>query len=620
MGNNTTIGVKSNFQTLPGVPDNQKLKAAELNQIVDFQKAPAQQITGSLDDTDIIIDGTKQFSATIAVAGATRTITANATGHFKGNHLIQRYTFDVDCTLTLVNFDSVGNNTGTITPIPAGTYDFIFYSRKNGINLLIDVNADSEHDYKTWFVDGNKGSNDNNGERNEPFKTLQPAYDARIADGFTGRGVIKIMTKGTYAGVTTTLTELETEIRAEVQNILLTTVSVTDTKKIIFTNFQIISSFAINQTAANDCNVELFETSVSQNLTGSVNDASITGFTLNNSSQLRITNTSPVLIYGGLTNSVLRINGNITLTQAIQFIDAIIFINSGCTINDLTMTRGTFDASGTSLTFIGDFDHTGVKFVRKESITVTGSETIDTGQWATDPSPKYSAGVIKTLVDDLVEAGTDRHLIIAAETGNSDDLIEIEDLNIGDIILVRADTGDTITIKNNDAGATVKILIQGDTDFTLDEVHPLELTLIATNKLVDSRALMKETIKIPIGARDTDHTTGTNKVGFHIDYNFTFVGLPTLEFDPVITDGGPTGTSFIIDINVADIDGTNLASILSTKLSVDAGEFHSSTAATPAVLSATTIEQFKFISIDNDQVGGTIAGKGGFVTLNGFRT
>ena len=130
----------------------------------------------------------------------------------------------------------------------------------------------------------------------------------------------------------------------------------------------------------------------------------------------------------------------------------------------------------------------------------------------------------------------------------------------------------------------------------------------------------KETIKIPIGARDTDHTTGTNKVGLHIDYDFTFIGLPTLEFDPIITDGGPTGTSFIVDINVADIDGANEASILPTKLSVDAGEFHSSTAATPAVLSSDTIAKNKFISIDIDQIGGALAGKGGYVTLNGFRT
>jgi len=352
----------------------------------------------------------------------------------------------------------------------------------SGLNRKIKVKNQS-HDYKTWYVDNNNGKDTNSGTIKTPFKTLQAAYDARITDAFAGRGVIKIMTKATYTGVTTTLTALQTEIKAEVQNVILTTVSVTDTARIVFTNFQIISNFALNQTSTNACNVDLFRTPVSSNLTGSVNDASVTGFTLNNSSELRITNTSPNAIYGGLTNSILRINGNITLTRALQFQDSIIFANSTCTINDLTMTRGTFDASGTSSMTIVDFDHTGVKFVRKESITISGSETKQTGQWIDDPPPKFSAGVIKTLVDDLVEAASDRHLIIAAESGTADNLIEIEDLNIGDEILVRADAGDTITVKHNDAGATNKILITADADLVLDEDNPLRLTQVATNKL-----------------------------------------------------------------------------------------------------------------------------------------
>lgn len=168
-------------------------------------------------------------------------------------------------------------------------------------------------------------------------------------------------------------------------------------------------------------------------------------------------------------------------------------------------------------------------------------------------------------------------------------------------------------MRNSNIGGA--LTVTGNLDTENSRVKGI-LTVSATTTGVPKQL---ETIKIPIGARDTDHTTGTNKVGLHIDYNFTFIGLPTLEFDPIITDGGPTGTSFVVDINVTDIDGANEATILSTKLSVDAGEFHSSTAATPAVLSSNTIAQYKFISIDIDQKGGTIAGKGGFVTLNGFR-
>ena len=65
MANNNTIGTKLKFQDLPTVPANQKLTAPEFNQLPAWQKSPVQQIAGSLDDTDIIIDGTKNYATTI---------------------------------------------------------------------------------------------------------------------------------------------------------------------------------------------------------------------------------------------------------------------------------------------------------------------------------------------------------------------------------------------------------------------------------------------------------------------------------------------------------------------------------------------------------------------------
>ena len=144
MAQNNTIGTKLKFQDLPDVPDNQKLTATEFNQLPTFQKSPVQQIAGSLDDTDIVIDGTKNYGTTIVVAGATRTITANASGHSQGNNIKQRYQFNVDCTLTLIGFDTIGNNTGTTSPIPSGTYDFQFISNRNGVNLNIPQNTEAQ--------------------------------------------------------------------------------------------------------------------------------------------------------------------------------------------------------------------------------------------------------------------------------------------------------------------------------------------------------------------------------------------------------------------------------------------------------------------------------------------
>jgi hypothetical protein len=66
----------------------------------------------------------------------------------------------------------------------------------------------------------------------------------------------------------------------------------------------------------------------------------------------------------------------------------------------------------------------------------------------------------------------------------------------------------------------------------------------------------------------------------------------------------PTGSTLIVDINEAG------STILSTKLSIDASETTSTTAAVPAVISDSALADDAEITIDIDQVGSTIAGKG----------
>ena len=74
----------------------------------------------------------------------------------------------------------------------------------------------------------------------------------------------------------------------------------------------------------------------------------------------------------------------------------------------------------------------------------------------------------------------------------------------------------------------------------------------------------------------------------------------------------PTGgTLLTVDINKGG------ASILSTKLTFDAGEKTTTTAATPAVISDANLAADAEITIDIDSVGSTIAGAGLKVTLIG---
>ena len=76
----------------------------------------------------------------------------------------------------------------------------------------------------------------------------------------------------------------------------------------------------------------------------------------------------------------------------------------------------------------------------------------------------------------------------------------------------------------------------------------------------------------------------------------------------------PVGSTIIVDIN------ENGTSILSTKLSIDASEKTSTTAATAAVISDSSIADDAEITIDIDQVGSTTAGAGLKVWLIGTRS
>jgi hypothetical protein len=76
----------------------------------------------------------------------------------------------------------------------------------------------------------------------------------------------------------------------------------------------------------------------------------------------------------------------------------------------------------------------------------------------------------------------------------------------------------------------------------------------------------------------------------------------------------PVGSTLIVDINEGG------ASILSTRLSIDASETTSTTAASAAVISDSSLADDAEISIDIDQIGSGTAGAGLKVWLIGTRS
>jgi hypothetical protein len=102
-------------------------------------------------------------------------------------------------------------------------------------------------------------------------------------------------------------------------------------------------------------------------------------------------------------------------------------------------------------------------------------------------------------------------------------------------------------------------------------------------------------------------TTGTAKVTFRMPYAMTLSSVRAS------VNTAPTGSTVIVDINEGG------STILSTKLSIDASELTSATAATAAVISDTALADDASITIDIVQIGSTIAGKGLKVVLKGVR-
>jgi hypothetical protein len=128
-----------------------------------------------------------------------------------------------------------------------------------------------------------------------------------------------------------------------------------------------------------------------------------------------------------------------------------------------------------------------------------------------------------------------------------------------------------------------------------------------------SGTLTSCTIKTEWSACFSDETTAlttgtklTKRLGFAMSLTSVYASVAT----------APTGSTLILDIK------KNGTTIFSTKITIDAGEKSTATAATAAVLSSspTSIAADDELTFILDQVGATIAGAGGSVVLIGTRS
>lgn len=160
-----------------------------------------------------------------------------------------------------------------------------------------------------------------------------------------------------------------------------------------------------------------------------------------------------------------------------------------------------------------------------------------------------------------------------------------------------------------------KIYVKIDNGYELNELHDVTYpTTPANNEILqyDFSNLRWENKKFPVriqfAASDltTAISTGTNKITIPLPYAFTLT-----EVRGFLNTVQTSGSIFTVDINLEGV------SILSTKLTIDNNEHSSKTAATPAVISNSTMTDDGMISVDIDQIGNSTA-KGLIITLIGY--
>jgi hypothetical protein len=118
-----------------------------------------------------------------------------------------------------------------------------------------------------------------------------------------------------------------------------------------------------------------------------------------------------------------------------------------------------------------------------------------------------------------------------------------------------------------------------------------------------------ESIIIPVSNQTSALTSGTGKFTFRLPYAFTLTTRPRAS----LKTAQASGSLVTVDIKVSG------STILSTLLTIDNNEKTSTTAATPAVLSTTSLADDAEVVVDVPQIGnGTAFGL--VVTLIGRKT
>lgn len=277
------------------------------------------------------------------------------------------------------------------------------------------------------------------------------------------------------------------------------------------------------------------------------------------------------------------------------------FTETASAVNELTIKNA---ATGTApeLQATGDDTNIDLKIVAKG----TGHVSVQSELSHTGFRLLGSQGTDIASANNLsLDAASDGNLYAITGTTQINLIDSTQWLN-GSNVFLKFDGIVTIKDGQTTSGNYKKINL-GGSDYETSAGDVLQLVLQDSEWwIVNKRQL--EAIQFAISDEDSDLETGTAAITLRMPFAMKLTAVRAS------VGTAPTGANLILDINEA---GTT---ILSTKLSIDAGEKTSSTAATAAVISDSSLADDAEITVDIDQIGSTVAGAGAKVTLIGYRS
>lgn len=292
-------------------------------------------------------------------------------------------------------------------------------------------------------------------------------------------------------------------------------------------------------------------------------------------------------------------------------------------------------------------------------IELVANKNMASGYCGLDSTGKVASAQLPSYVDDVVEYAGTAQLPATGETGKiyvtldanktwrwsgsayveispspgSTDSVTEGSTNlyhtaarVRDVVLTGLSTATSAVITSTDtvlgafgklqaqivsvSGDIINAVLAGLSTSTNSAVTSTDTVVQGVGKLqaqVNALNSRTEVIGLAVSDETTALTTGTAKLTFRMPYAITLTAVRA----SVTT--APAGSTIIVDINEG---GT---SILSTKLSIDASEKTSTTAATAAVISDTALADDAEITVDIDQIGSSTAGAGLKIWLIGTR-